>query len=186
MTLLIAGVLLWTFAHIFKRALPGMRADLTERFGNASKGIFALLILASIALMVLGYRMADFTPVYTPPVWAVHLNNLLMLLAIAFLGMGHSKGRMRSWFRHPMLIGTAIWAVAHLLVNGDLASMVLFGGLFGWTLIAMSLINIREPDWERPEPGPVSGDIRLGVITLVLFGIIAFLHQWIGPWPFPS
>ncbi|MEO0912986.1 MAG: NnrU family protein, partial [Pseudomonadota bacterium] len=127
MVLLIAGMVLWWGAHVFKRLAPEARAGLQARMGDGSKGVFALLILLSVVLMVLGYRAADFVAVYTPPGWATHLNNLLMFGAIALFGMGNSKGRARSWFRHPMLMGLATWAVAHLLVNGDLASLVLFG-----------------------------------------------------------
>ncbi len=79
--------------------------------------------------MIVGYRAAPFAAVWTPPAWTVHLNNLLMLVAVAVFGMGMSKGRARAWLRHPMLTAVVIWAVAHLLVNGDLASILMFGGL---------------------------------------------------------
>jgi uncharacterized membrane protein len=116
----------------------------------------------------------------------VHLNNLLMLAAVALMGMGRSRGRARAWLRHPMLTGVTVWAVAHLLVNGDRASLVLFGGLGLWAVAAMALINAREPHWTRPEPGPASGDLRLAVITVVAFAAIAGIHTWLGYWPFPQ
>ncbi len=184
MGLLVSGVVLWWISHLFKRAAPGARSALAERMGDASKGLFALAILASVVLMVIGYRDADFVYVYGPPSWTTHLNNLLMFGAIALFGMGSSKGRMRSWFRHPMLLGFSTWAVAHLLVNGDLASLVLFGGLLMWAIVSIFLINAREPVWERPEPGSAQGDVKLLVISAILYAVFAGIHTWLGYWPF--
>jgi uncharacterized membrane protein len=75
-------------------------------------------------MMILGYQRAPFVNVWFPPAWGIHLNNLLMLLSVAFFGMGKSRGRARSWLRHPMLTGVVVWAVAHLRVNGDLATVL--------------------------------------------------------------
>jgi uncharacterized membrane protein len=138
-----------------------------------------------LMLMIVGYRRAPVVPVYDPPAWGIHVNNLLMLAAVALMGAGKSKGRARSWLRHPMLTGVGVWAVAHLLVNGDLASLLLFGWLGGWAVANMALINAREPNWVRPAPGPVSGDIRLAVIAVVLYAAIAAVHTWLGYFPFP-
>ncbi|MEO1549223.1 MAG: NnrU family protein [Pseudomonadota bacterium] len=186
MTLLSLGLLMWVVAHTFKRLLPTQRALLQDKIGDASKGLFAVVIVISVLAMIFGYRWADFVPVYAPPSWGVHLNNLAMIGAIALLGMGKSKGRARTWLRHPMLMGVLVWGLAHLLVNGDLASMILFGGLAAWSVGNMVLINRREGAWVRPDPGPVAGDLRLLAITLVLYGVIGGLHAWLGPWPFPG
>ncbi|CAN5699492.1 NnrU family protein [soil metagenome] len=186
MALLIIGLSLWIAAHGFKRALPKARAGLDARLGaGRAKGVIALLIVLSVVLMVLGYRSAPFVALYTPPGWGVHLNNLAMIGAVALLGAGRSKGRARSLLRHPMLAGVAVWGAAHLLVNGTLAALVLFGGLAAWALGAMALVNAREPAWTRPAPGPISGDIRLLVIALVLYAVITAVHVWLGVWPFP-
>ncbi len=186
MALILIGLFLWWEAHLFKSAAPGLRAVLTAQLGPASKAIFALQILAGVVLMVIGYKQAEFVPVYDLGAWTIHLNNLLMLLAVILFGMGSSKGRMRSWFRHPMLMGFMLWAIAHLLVNGDLASIVLFGGLLAWAPVAMVMINARDGAWVRPEPGPVKGDIRLLVISAVVFAVLIGLHSWLGPWPLPG
>lgn len=182
MTLLIAGLALWCVAHFFKRLAPNARANL----GDKGKGPIALAILASVVLMVLGYRGADLTHVYDAPSWGIHLNNTLMLVAVLLMGMGQSKGRMRSWLRHPMLTGVVVWAIAHLLVNGDMPSLVLFGGLALWAIAEMMLINRAEGPWTRPEPGPAKGDLRLIIISLIVFVAIAFIHNLVGPWPFPQ
>ena len=184
MALIVFGVLLWTAAHLFKRLMPAGRAALAAKLGDASKGVFAVLILISVVLMVIGYRGSAFVEVYSPPAWATHLNNLLMIIAVILLGAGNSKGRVRSWFRHPMLMGFGLWAIAHLLVNGDQASVVMFGGLLIWAVLEVVIINGQDKDWVRPAPGPAAGDIKLLIISAVVFAVITFIHNWLGVWPF--
>jgi uncharacterized membrane protein len=181
MTLLVLGLALWIGSHFFKRLLP----DLRQSMGNAGRGVVAVLSLAGLGLMIWGYRQADFIAIWQPPVWATHLNNLLMLFAVFFLGLAHSKGRLRARFRHPMLISVKIWAVAHLLVNGDLASIVLFGGMLAWAVVSVILINRAEP-WVPPTPGAPKRDAILVVATLVAFGVITGIHTWLGASPFPG
>jgi uncharacterized membrane protein len=185
-TLLVLGLVLWTVAHVFKRAAPGARAGFAQALGaGPARGVMAVAILASVVLMVVGFRQAPFVAVYDPPAWGIHLNNLLMLVALLLMGAGHSKGRARSLMRHPMLTAVIVWAAAHLLVNGDRASLLLFGWLGAWAVASILLINAREPAWVRPAPGPVSGDIRLLGIAVALYALIALVHAWLGYWPFP-
>ena len=184
MIFLVFGLILWTLAHFFKRIAPGPRAALQDRMGDASKGVVALVILASLALIIIGYRSAELLPVYEPPAFLRHINNLLMLIAVALFGLGSSKSRFRGTLRHPMLLGAAVWAVAHLLANGDLASVLLFGWMLLWAFAEMQLINRAEPDYTPLEPGTAAGDVRLGVITLVIFAAIAWVHTWLGYYPF--
>jgi len=136
-------------------------------------------------LMIWGYRSAEFIDVWTPPSWTVHLNNLLMLVAVFFLALSHSKGRLRARFRHPMLAAVKIWAVAHLLVNGDLASILLFGGMLAWAVVSVILINRAEP-WVPPQPGEPKKDVVAVVITLVVYGVIVGIHMALGVSPFPG
>jgi uncharacterized membrane protein len=184
MTLLILGLLIWTAAHYFKRVAPQARAALHDRLGDASKGVFAALLILSVVLMVMGYRAADTSYLYQLGGWTVPVNNLLMLGSVFLFGAGGSKGRARSWMRHPMLTGFLVWVIAHLLVNGDTASLVLFGGLGLWAIGSIILINATSPAWERPEPGPVKGDIKLLVISIILYAVITIVHGYLGPSPF--
>ena len=185
MVWLVIGVLVWAFAHGFKRLIPGARGALDQRLGESkARGVVASSLFLSVALMIVGYRSAAFYPVYSPLPGIGHLNNLLMLFAVMLMGAGSSRGRIRSLLRHPMLTGVAVWGVAHLLVNGDLASVILFGSMVVWALAEMVLINRAEPDWQRPAPGPVSGDIRLVIISLVIYGIFAGVHIFLGHNPF--
>ena len=181
MTYLILGLILWVAAHLFKRVAPDLRA----RMGNAGKGLAAVGILAGLVLMIYGYRQAEVVNVWFPPAWTVHLNNLMMLAAVFVYGMSATKGRLRGAMRHPQLTAVKIWAVAHLLVNGDLASLVLFGGLLAWAVLEVVVINLSE-EWDRPQPGEAKKDVILVVITVVMFLVITLIHNWLGVWPFPG
>ena len=182
---LVLGIVLWVAAHFFKRLAPDARAAMTAKMGAASKGPIALVLLISLVLIVIGFRSSDFIPIYEPPNWTRHVNNLLMVFAVALFGLGHSKSRLRGMMRHPMLIGMITWAVAHLLVNGDLSSIILFGSMGIWAILQMQMINRAEPAGPRWDGGSVAGDIRLAVITIVIFASITGIHTWLGKWPFP-
>jgi hypothetical protein len=87
--------------------------------------------------------------------------------------------------RHPQLAGFRAWAFAHLLVNGDLASVILFGGLFLWALAEVVLINKAEPEWTPGAAGSYAKDGMFLVASLVLMAVIGYIHYWVGPWPYP-
>ena len=180
---LVIGVALWWAAHMFEQVAPGARAAMQDRMGDRSKGVIALVLVLSVVLMIIGFRLADYVPVYDPPAWGRHVNNLLMVIAVVLFGLGHSKSRLRSRMRNPMLWGTVTWAVAHLLANGDLAALILFGGIGVWALVEMPLIARQVPQWVPYQGGSLAGDIRLAVISLVLFVVIVLIHGWVGPWP---
>ena len=182
MGLLVLGLLIWTGAHIFKRVMPEQRAAM----GDAGRGVVAVALLVSLGLMIWGYRGAEFIPVWYPPAFMVHINNLLMLIAVFVFGMSATTGRLRGKMRHPQLTAVKIWAIAHLLVNGDLASIILFGGLLAWAVLEVILINRAEPVWDRPQPGEAKKDVLLVVITLVMYAAISAIHVGLGVWPFPG
>lgn len=180
MVLLILGLILFAGAHLFKRLLPERRIAM----GDMGKGVVALVSLAGIVLMVIGYRAAPFIAVWTPPAFLTHLNNLLMLIAVYLLGAGKIRGVVRTRLRHPMLGAVKLWALAHFLVNGDLASIVLFGGLLGWAVANLILINKAEPVWLGPQIGPVRNDLIYGALSVLIFAAIAYVHIWLGVSPF--
>lgn len=180
MIVLIFGLILFAGSHLFKRLLPDRRAAM----GDAGKGVVAVVSLAGLVLMVIGYRSAPYIEVWSPPAFLTHVNNLLMLVAVYLLGIGYIWGVVRTKLRHPMLGAVKVWALAHLLVNGDVASIVLFGGLLGWAVISLILINKAERVWLRPEIGPVRNDLIFAGISLLVYGVIAYVHTWLGVSPF--
>ncbi|MDD9744640.1 MULTISPECIES: NnrU family protein [Marinovum] len=182
MFLLVLGLALWALAHFFKRLLPARRAAM----GGKGKGAVALALVVSVVLMVLGYRAAPFVDVWYPPEWARHLNNLMVLIALFMMSPAPKKGRLLWGMRHPMLMGFGLWALAHLLVNGDVASIVLFGGLLIWATAEILVINRAEPRWVAPAPGSYGKDAMFFLASIVLLGVIGYIHGLIGPSPFPG
>ena len=183
MILLVAGVVLWWAAHLLKRAAPTVRA----RLGEPGKGLVALLLVISVVLMVMGYRSADGTFYWgRDPMW-VGINNILMVIAFYFYAASGAKGA-KIWLgtkvRHPQLTGFSIWAVAHLLVNGDMPSFVLFGGLLVWALVEIVVINAQEGPWTPPPRAPFKKEIVAIVVTLVVVVVVMGVHYWLGvpPW----
>ena len=176
MVLLILGVALWWGAHLFKRLAPAQRAAL----GDKGKGPVALALLAAILLMIFGYRMADGAFFWGRHPATVGINNLLMLVALYLTSPGPKKGALLYRMRHPMLTGFLLWAVAHLLVNGDVPSFVLFGGLGLWALIEMAVINRAEPNWTPPAKGSIAKDAMFLAISVVLLFVIGLIHTWLG------
>lgn len=180
MTVLILGLLLWYAAHLFKRLAPGLRAPL----GDKGKGIVALALLGAVILMIIGYRSAETTHYWAGSAATTGINNLLMVFALYFVTPGPKKGALFYKMRHPMLTGFLIWVVAHLLVNGDTASLVLFGGLGLWSLFAMVAINRAEPDWQPGPKGSIGKDVMFLAISLLLVGVIGYIHTFFGLMPF--
>ena len=90
------------------------------------------------------------------------------------------KTNIKRFIRHPQLTGVVVWAIAHLLANGDSRSVVLFGGLGVWAVIAIFTINNRDGEWERPEPVPAAKDITLVAIGAVLTAVVAYFHEYLS------
>jgi uncharacterized membrane protein len=180
MTLIMLGLLLWWGAHLFKRLAPARRAAL----GDAGKGLVAVGVLAGVVLMVMGYRGNTAPDLWYPPAFLTHLNNLLMLLAVYLYAASGMKTAITRKIRHPQLTAVKTWAVAHLLVNGDLASVVLFGGLLAWAVVEVILINRAEPVWTRNPPAPIGKEIGAAVGAVLVTGASGWVHNWLGVWPF--
>lgn len=177
MVILDLGLALWCAVHLFPILAPARRAEAIGRLGETPyKALFALVSLAAVALMVAGYRQAPVINLWFPPAWTVHVNNLLMLLAVALMAAPGFPSGLRRVVRHPMLTGVKTWAVAHLLVNGDVASMILFGGLLGWAVAAVIGSNRRDGEWVRPAPGTAAGAVMHAAATFVAFAAIVAIH----------
>lgn len=180
MAVLGLGLALWVAGHLFKRILPAARTRLGEVPG---KLFTTVLILAGVVLMIVGYRGAEVVPLYSPLPGMGHLTDLLMLVAVFLYGVGHSRGRLRAQLRHPMLLGTILWAGAHLLVNGDAASLLLFGGIGLWAALQIVLINAQSA-WTPPARGGLRGDAVNLAISVVVYALVAGVHTWLGKNPF--
>ncbi len=178
--ILIAGVALWAGAHFFKRLAPERRAAM----GNAGRLYATLAIVASIVLMVIGYRMAEPVWLWVAPNWMVHLNNLLVFIGFYLYAVSGLKTRLHQKIRHPQLSGFKAWAVAHLLVVGTLQGVILFGGLLAWAVVSVILINRANREWTRPPEAAAwkEGVAVVGALFAML--VVGQIHGWLGPWPF--
>ena len=178
---LLLGLALWSGAHLWKRLAPDGRA----RLGDAGKGLVAVLLVAAIALMAWGHGAAARVDLWYPPAWLKHLNNLLTLVALWLFVASRANGWIANRMRHPQLIAVKLWAIAHLLVNGSLAAVILFGGLLAWAVVEVIVIN-RSTDWTPSERGSIWRDAAMLLVALILWLAIAYAHTWFGLWPFGS
>jgi uncharacterized membrane protein len=180
MTILILGLVFWYAGHIFKRAMPALRQSL----GDRGKGVATALILGGVVLMVIGFRGWDAPQVWYPPPFLTHINNLLVLLAFYLFAASGAKTAITRKIRHPQLTAFSLWTAAHLLVNGDRASMLLFGVLLVWAVVEIVILNRAEPNWTPAHPVPIKKEITAVIAALVAFAVVALIHGWIGPSPF--
>ena len=182
MTMLIVGVLLWIVVHLFPSVLPQARASLIARLGEGPyKGLFAVDLVIAILLMVFGWRSAMPEYWYTPPLAGMQtVTFVLVMIAFILMGAANAPNNLKRHLRHPMLTGVIVWAVAHLLANGDSRSVILFGGLGIWAAIAIITINRRDGEYEKPEPVAASKDVVLVAIGAALTAVVAFFHQYLS------
>jgi uncharacterized membrane protein len=180
MALLALGVFLWSFAHLLKSAAPGLRDSLIESVGaDRYRGLFALTILLSIVLIVMGWRSTPFIPVYPPASWGRHVTMLGMLASmLLFAGSGMPSNIKRA-VRHPQLTGVVVWSISHLLANGDAASLVLFGGIGVWAGFSIVLISRREGEWKKPAEVPAAADARVVAGAIVVYIALFFAHPYL-------
>jgi len=180
MWLMILGLAVFFVPHLTRIAAPGLRDAGIALMGEGGwKGVYSLVSLAGLVLVVLGWmRFRATAPVmYDAPSWGRHLAALLVLVAFIFLVASYvpTTGRIKAMLRHPFLAAVVIWAVAHLLANGDLASLILFGAFLAYAIVDRIAVSIRN------EPAPVyqswrgdAGAVGIGVIAFAIFAF--WLH----------
>ena len=172
MTLLILGLILWAFAHLAKRLVPGFHRSLK----GAERPMVTGLLVVAIILMVIGYRMADGAFFWGRNPALVGINNLLMLVSVYLFAAAGMQTALARKMRHPMLTGVLVWSIAHLLVNGDVPSFVLFGGMGLWALAEIVVINRAVPRWTPPAAKPAKFEAMALAGTVIVYGAIAGIH----------
>jgi uncharacterized membrane protein len=191
MLILILGLALFLGMHAFTMA-RGPRAQLVGRLGeNGYKGVYTLVSLAGFVLIIWGYgvyRASGYIPVYNPPFWFGHIALLLNLPIFVLLAASKSGGMIEAVVKHPMLLAVKTWAAAHLLSNGDLGSILLFGGFLAWAVMARISLKRRAGVQATPKPaGFTQRDwIALGAGLALWFVFARWLHAWligVSAWP---
>ena len=186
MLLLIIGLTIWTLAHLLRSHAPKFRESLQSRFGNAAKGLIGVVILISLVMMIMGYREADLVQIWSPPYWLKYLNNLLMVIALyMYFTTATTPGTAFVFgnLKNPQLTGFKVWALAHLLVNGDLAAIILFGGLLAWAILQVVSSKRVESLVDRNTAPIKSPWIHLALVIVVFF-FVSIAHHWLGKYPF--
>jgi uncharacterized membrane protein len=187
MALLVLGLILFLGGHAFTMA-RGPRAALVARIGEGPyKGLYSLVSLAGIVLIAVGfgrYRAAGYIPVWEPPVFTRHLALILVWPAFVMFAAAYLPGRIKRTLRHPMLAGVKVWALAHLLANGDLGSLLLFGSILIWAVLAR--IAAKRRDEVRDHAGPAAAPagarndlIAVAAGTAVWLAFLLRLHAWL-------
>ena len=180
MTLIALGLALWTVAHMWKRISPASRA----RFGDRGKALVAIASVVAIMLMVVGYRGADGTFYWGRSTILVGINNILMVVAFYLFAASGAKTKITKTIRHPQLTAIIVFSVAHLLVNGDTPSFLLFGGLLVWAVAEIIVINRAEGPRGPYHDVPVRKEVTAVVATVVVFVIVGAIHALLGYNPF--
>ena len=185
MTILILGLIVFIGSHAFAMA-RGLRAQAIARLGEGPyKALFSLVSLTGLVLIVWGYgsyRAGGYVQIWNPPVWTRHLALPLVWVAFVALVAAYVPGRIKRTLKHPMLAGVKIWALAHLLANGDLGSVLLFGALLAWAVVAR--ISAKRRDEVRDHGGPAAAPAggRNDILAIVI-GTAAYLVFliWLHP-----
>jgi uncharacterized membrane protein len=171
---MILGLMLFFAAHVFTTKREA-RAQAIARLGEGTyKILYAAVSLAGLALIIWGfahYRAAGMIPVWEPPVAFKHITVALMLPAVILVVASYIRGRIYTRLKHPMLAGIKLWAAAHLLANGDLGSIILFGSFLAWAVFDRISLK-RRPDAGAP-PIPVGGPGN--DLIAIAVGIVAYL-----------
>ena len=176
MSLLIIGILLFFGIHLLP--ILGLKPALEQQLGEGPyKGVFALVSLVGFVLMIWGFGTArhELEPmVYDPPSFGRHVAMLLVLLAVIALMAAFHRGHLKLWLQQPMSIGIALWATGHLLANGSLPEVLLFGSFLVFSLldIVHSTVIGKVPAYV---PKPVH-DVIAVVGGLVIYGLLLYLH----------
>jgi uncharacterized membrane protein len=195
MMVLIVGLILFLGVHLLPTS-PEVRAGLQARLGtNGYKAVFSLLSLAGLIIIVLGYHKLQLHPgknpiLWNPPEWTRHFAAGLMLPAMVLLVASVIPSRIRTTIRHPMLSAIKIWALAHLIANGDLGGVLLFGSFLAFAVY--DRISVKRRGALGPlgnaKPPSVVNDVIVIVLGIALYAALLFGgHAWLfGVSPLPE
>jgi len=183
MLVLILGIAVFVGVHVFA-SFRDRRAALIGRYGlKAYKLVYSLIAATGLALIILGfsrYRAGGMIQIWSPPTWTRHI--AMPLVWFAFIALASRRAppsRIRGWLRHPTLVAVKSWALAHLLVNGDLGGMILFGSLLGWAVYDRIAVKKRG-DMGAPRLDAFTrGDVIAVGAGTAIYALMLFLHPWL-------
>jgi uncharacterized membrane protein len=190
MLYLIIGLVLFLGVHSVEIFSSSFRANAIARMGERPwKGLYTLISIVGFILIIWGYGQARHDPVllYAPPVWMRHLSALIMLPVFPLILAAYIPGRIKAALKHPMLAGVKFWALAHLLANGMLADVLLFGSFLAWAVADRISFKRRVVRAIQTAPPSKMNDVIAVVAGLAIYvAFVLWLHTWmIGVSPLP-
>jgi uncharacterized membrane protein len=183
MAVLLAGLILFFAVHSVAIVSDGWRQSIIARIGELPwKGLYSIIAIIGLLLIIHGYGLARTEPLalYSPPPWLRYVTVVLMIPVFPLLLAAYLPGRIQTTTRHPMLAATKLWAFSHLLANGTLADVLLFGGFLIWAVAdRISLKHRAEPSVPRLPRG-AANDVIAVVAGLALYvAFVLWLHVWL-------
>jgi uncharacterized membrane protein len=173
MILLVLGLAAFACIHL-QSAIPRLDERWRSRLGQRYRPLFGLLLVLALAVIVFGWRLSPFVPVYDPPAWGRYVTFLLVLLAFFCVGIFLFRGRFRQALRFPLALGIILWGMGHLFANGDAASLILFGGMIAY---AVAHVALGMAYGVRPSPDVRPGHDTLSLLAgFALYGVMTQLH----------
>ncbi|CAB1057031.1 hypothetical protein D1BOALGB6SA_1770 [Olavius sp. associated proteobacterium Delta 1] len=178
MLLLILGMVIFIAVHLIPTFVD-LRQKLIAWKGEAFyKGGYSCAAFVGLILIIIGKGRAAHVPLWDPPGWAYHVTQFTMLIALILLPAAYMPTNLKRFMRHPFLTGLALWALSHMAVNGDLASLVLFGGLGVFALFDIWSSNRRGAEIAGGK-FPIYRDIVVVVIGVMGYSVILYLHPYL-------
>jgi uncharacterized membrane protein len=183
LAIMILGLVVFLGSHVFVSMRP-QRAAVVARLGElAYKGLFSLVSVVGIILIGWGfarYRSMGYIDIWQPPAWTRHVTLLLVWPAIICVVAAYIPGDIKRILKHPMLVGVKLWAVAHLISNGDLGSIILFGSILAWAVYDRITLKRRSDPGAPPIPvGGRRNDFFAVALGTILYFVLGF---WFHPW----
>jgi len=175
---MVVGLVLFLGAHVFTTRRAA-RAQAVAAMGEGTyKIVYSLVALAGLVLIVWGfahYRADGFWPIWNPPTFLKHLNIALMLPAVILVVAAYLRGNIYARLKHPMLAGVKLWAFGHLLANGDLGGIILFGSILAWAVYDRISLKRRTDAGSPPIPvGGIGNDVIAVVVGVIAYLALAF------------
>jgi uncharacterized membrane protein len=186
LAILVLGLIVFIGVHVFT-TMREQRAALIARIGALPyKGLYSVIALIGFVLIIVGfsrYRASGWIDVWDPPSWTRHAAMPLVWLAFICVAGAYLQGEIKKRLKHPMLVGIKLWALAHLISNGDLGSIILFGAVLAWAVYDRITLKRRSDPGGLPMPqGGLKNDglaVLVGTIIFFAFGYV-FHPLWIG------
>lgn len=187
MTTMILGLAVFLGMHSVSIVAAPLRNSMAAKNALLWKAFYGIVSIVGLVLVIKGYADARLTSsvLYTPPGWMNHVVALLMLPAFSFFIAPYFPGRISTTLKHPQLVAVKLWALSHLLVNGRVAELVLFGAFLAWAVIDRISLKKREQKPMLTMPRTGFNDAIVVIVGLALY--VAFLFHlhvaWIGVSP---